>query len=1184
MGYDTDDDTIREIKSALDDYTKPLLTHDGSRIVYSDRVERKVFVCDWDGSGVRQVASGFAGAVWFDEQSGTEWVYFQQGGDGDNDSLPINRVNLDNTGQVELVWSSSDTNAYWMSISSDGARIASSWPWPKCGAGEPSYDGSGGGNLYYPDSGYYTTGCWTTITPDTTYRVGVFDGAHRDWQVWDWPVGQMRILDLHTAPGINGWEIYHPKMSNNPRFLAITGPYSQGQMGSNNIMAGGPQIEVYLGKVDAGFSRVTDWVQVTNNSKAEIFPDVWVNPGVSNQVRIDSFTVTPDSIASGNSATLSWQTTNATSVSIDQGIGSVGTSGSRQVAPSSDTTYTMTAEGAGGPVTRQVSVSVVSLSLPLAINCGDGSPAVTGWQDEDAFRTGGDEFDFSGSVDLNNQPDPAPADVYLTCVHMDHSYSFPLPDGSYTVRLHFYDGYPGVERAMDYTIEGVKVLDDFNIVTAAGGSSKALVREFAVHVSDGDGLQIVADNDGGDDAFEAGIEILEGAVTDDEDPSITIVAPEDGSVLSGDVLVQGTASDNVAVARVDISLDGGQWLQADGTTAWSQTIYELALSDGAHELSARATDTSGNQAVATVRFSVNNQPSITIISPAGGESWQAGSVGNIRWTTENLDDVTIRFSADGGVTYQEIVPSMSADDPQWGDYSWQVPNEGTDKARILIHGYFDSSVLAESNLFSIVAAGDPLIDLQSPQAGDTLIGKELQSVTWSATDVDSVVLEYSLDNGVGYEPITSVSMADDNWGDVSWTVPNVQSDTAQVRARTPSGNVQDVSGIFSIQPATVEPGGLEVSSVTISGRVPDGVGDISQVQVAAKTFPVSPDGTFQIKLDIKPGVEKVFVRMLSQDGSVSRLMQVGIQDAEPPIDGLVVSAKELREFFGGRSGVLVWVDAGGAIRVLDFRVDNPSVQVLAGSQDSVNPLISPDGTRVVYSQGRPNGPKNIFVSTLDGTMSEMVAMGDVGYFDFSGGKEAIVYCDWSDKKQNGSDGKTYRLELTQGGVEPVGQAVEVCQRAMDAGPNKGLGWLGQVYENLWAYDVTAQVEYPTEKFFLLDGSVADHQTCNGSMAPDDSARLMCLVIPHDFIRIFSYTQESDDFRQTSEFRLPPGMTEWEFPEWSTDPGYFTAILRASDLLNRLFVVKVEEGDLVPEVLQITGEQAGVSFSHLYLEP
>ena len=58
---------------------------------------------------------------------------------------------------------------------------------------------------------------------------------------------------------------------------------------------------------------------------------------------IQSFTANPASIVAGESSTLSWNVTSATSVSIDQGIGTVGLSGSRTVNPSVNVTYTLTA-------------------------------------------------------------------------------------------------------------------------------------------------------------------------------------------------------------------------------------------------------------------------------------------------------------------------------------------------------------------------------------------------------------------------------------------------------------------------------------------------------------------------------------------------------------------------------------------------------------------------------------------------------------------------------------------------------------------------------------------------------------------------------------------------------------------------------------------------------------------------
>jgi peptidoglycan-associated lipoprotein len=70
-----------------------------------------------------------------------------------------------------------------------------------------------------------------------------------------------------------------------------------------------------------------------------------------------SISVNPPAINQGQSATLRWSTTNATSASI-AGIGTVGLNGSQSVSPSSSTTYTLTAQGAGGSADATARVTV----------------------------------------------------------------------------------------------------------------------------------------------------------------------------------------------------------------------------------------------------------------------------------------------------------------------------------------------------------------------------------------------------------------------------------------------------------------------------------------------------------------------------------------------------------------------------------------------------------------------------------------------------------------------------------------------------------------------------------------------------------------------------------------------------------------------------------------------------------
>ncbi len=363
--YDSADDTIRVLLDTLDDYTKPLITADGSRIVFSDRVDRRIDVVRWDGSGRETLAAGFAGAVWRDPSSGKEWVYFQDRFDGDNSSRRIKRLNLNNPREVELVWQGSQTNMLWGSISSDGKRIGGSWPWKTTGVIAPDYRGGGRGEFYASSNGCYQQGCWASLTPDSTYRFAVFDDAHRNWLVWDSPTGAKRMVTLNSAPGIDGWEIYHPKFSNHPQFIVLTGPYSIGPMGGNNIGAGGPQVDVYFGKVDSGFTAVTDWVRITSDSQANFFPTAWIDNGVRPSVQIDRFTAMPTTATPGATVTLDWATTAATSASIMPYPGAVSTSGSVQVRVSETTTFTLTAEGPSGPTTRTVAVNV-PLRLRLA--------------------------------------------------------------------------------------------------------------------------------------------------------------------------------------------------------------------------------------------------------------------------------------------------------------------------------------------------------------------------------------------------------------------------------------------------------------------------------------------------------------------------------------------------------------------------------------------------------------------------------------------------------------------------------------------------------------------------------------------------------------------------------------------------------------------------------------------------
>ena len=89
-----------------------------------------------------------------------------------------------------------------------------------------------------------------------------------------------------------------------------------------------------------------------------------------------SISVNPNSIQAGQSASLTWQTSNATDVSID-GIGAVQPNGSQSVSPTDSTTYHLTAKGSGGTQEATARLTVAAAAPP--------PPPTASVTDEDLF-------------------------------------------------------------------------------------------------------------------------------------------------------------------------------------------------------------------------------------------------------------------------------------------------------------------------------------------------------------------------------------------------------------------------------------------------------------------------------------------------------------------------------------------------------------------------------------------------------------------------------------------------------------------------------------------------------------------------------------------------------------------------------------------------------------------------------
>lgn len=272
FGFDTDDGRgERMILAERGSYVKPLLTPRGDRIVFSRRPTRpegpETFMVNWDGSGLKPLAKGFALAVWANPADGREWVYIgtdsKQG--QDYDFAKVTRVAIDDPRISELVWNKSLVSGDTFQVSADGRHAGGLFPWPHAGVAElPN------GNLRKLGDG-----CWTAMATVRGPLMWYFDGSHRNLTLVDIRSDKRWVVNINRVPGFGNDEVYHPRWTNHPRFVAMSGPYNLG--GVNQVRSGGTQTEVYLGRFSADYSKVDAWTRVTSNARGDSYPDVWVD-------------------------------------------------------------------------------------------------------------------------------------------------------------------------------------------------------------------------------------------------------------------------------------------------------------------------------------------------------------------------------------------------------------------------------------------------------------------------------------------------------------------------------------------------------------------------------------------------------------------------------------------------------------------------------------------------------------------------------------------------------------------------------------------------------------------------------------------------------------------------------------------------------------------------------------------
>ncbi len=249
--------------------------------------------------------------------------------------------------------------------------------------------------------------------------------------------------------------------------------------------------------------------------------------------------------------------------------------------------------------------------------------------------------------------------------------------------------------------------------------------------------------------------------------------------------------------RIDYTPDGGtRWIAiassvegADGSYSWTVPAVTSA------NCMVRLTDLSNANRTAanTEPFSIMPPSSLTVTSPNGGEKWSAGKTYDIRWSSSTIEMLNIEYTVNGGTSW---VQAAAAVDATAGSYEWTVPEIPSSNCLVRLTDAADTDVRDSSDgAFTILPK--PLITLTSPQAGDEHGILKTVTIRWAATNVTSVIIEFSADNGRSWTAVSERIPA--GTGEYSWTTPDVNSSQCLIRVSdADDATTNTKSGAFSI--------------------------------------------------------------------------------------------------------------------------------------------------------------------------------------------------------------------------------------------------------------------------------------------------------------------------------------------------------------------------------------------------
>ena len=169
-------------------------------------------------------------------------------------------------------------------------------------------------------------------------------------------------------------------------------------------------------------------------------------------------------------------------------VGCQTASGDSNSKTAAGTTAAPAAPAMAAPAAPAVSATPVAMATTIRIKAGLTAPFTDSsgnvWLPDQGFE-GGETTERASDMQIANTKDPG---LYRTERYDMTGFTYKLPNGKYTVKLHFCETYDGItgagQRVFSFNVGGHE-FKDFDVWAKSGGAQRAYIETVNVEVTDG---------------------------------------------------------------------------------------------------------------------------------------------------------------------------------------------------------------------------------------------------------------------------------------------------------------------------------------------------------------------------------------------------------------------------------------------------------------------------------------------------------------------------------------------------------------------------------------------------------------------------------------------------------------------------------------------------------------------------